>query len=170
MSARSEAFRVRFRTGVWFVLVPGVMGWLVPWWLDRWVNGPWVWTAQFGQWVGIWLILDGVGMLSWCVWLFVRRGRGTPLPLNPPKRFVAEGPYRFVRNPMALGMLLILGGEAALYDSVLVFCYLLAAAAGVHLYVWLVEEPQLSRRFGPSYTAYKRDVPRWIPKTPRAPG
>ena len=159
----TELNRIRVKTlaGFLFIIVPFI-GWL-PWWLYR-VEGATPFSGHPLQWIGMGLILNGVGLAGWCVQLFMAIGKGTPLPTSPPKYFVAAGPYRFVRNPMVLGLLLVLGGEAALYQSKAVWLYGLLIFAAFYLYIRLVEEPQLSRRFGASYDAYRRQVPRWIPR------
>lgn len=157
---------IRLRTLAWFLLFPVTfLGW-VPWWLHRRFEGPFGWDGGPLQWLGFWLIVNGLGLAGWCVQIFNVQGRGTPLPLDPPTRFVATGPYRFVRNPMAIGMFLLLAGQAALYRSRAVLLCLLAVSVLMHLFVVLVEEPQLSRRFGPAYDAYRRQVPRWLPPLP----
>lgn len=102
-----------------------------------------------------------------CVVTFVRRGRGTPAPFDPPTEFVAAGPYGWVRNPMYVGgALLLLGSGLALGSPVL--CGLAAVFLVLaHLFVVLYEEPQLARRFGSPYEQYKRTVGRWVPRRPR---
>ena len=158
-----ELTSIRLKTAAWLVFIIGpVMGY-VPWHLRR-LEGSFRWDGTFWQWLGVWLVLNGVGLAGWCVDLFHTQGRGTPLPVAPPKQFVAAGPYRFVRNPMVLGLLLLLGGEALIGSSRLMFCYWLLVAAALHAFIVLVEEPGLQRRFGEGYLRYKRQVPRWIPR------
>jgi protein-S-isoprenylcysteine O-methyltransferase Ste14 len=160
----TELTTIRLRTLVWFLLLPlPIMG-LIPWWLHRQFDGPAGWTGHLWQWVGLWLIFNGIGLAGWCVNLFNVAGQGTPVPFDPPKQFVARGPYQYVRNPMMLGMVLVLSGEAAFYESRAVWIYILALVVVAHLFVCCWEEPDLERRFGESYRAYKRSVPRWIPR------
>lgn len=118
------------------------------------------------QWIGAWLILEGLGLAAWCVNLFNVQGRGTPLPWDPPKQFVVSGPYRVVRNPMMLGLFLILGGEALLCQSWWLAGYLAIFMLIAHLFVRSWEEPQLVTRFGEAYRAYQQQVPRWLPRLP----
>jgi len=159
----NQLAQIRMRTLGWLIFPATFLG-VVPWWLHRWIDGPFVWRGTLGQWVGFWLILNGLGLVGWCVNLFNVEGRGTPVPWDPPRRFVARGPYRFVRNPMALGAFVTLAGEAALYQSWVVASYLGLAMALMAAFVRVVEEPGLRRRFGGSYLAYQRQVPRWIPR------
>jgi len=159
----TELTTIRLRTLVWFLLFPLPFIGLIPWWLHRQFEGPVGWTGHPWQWLGLWLILNGIGLAAWCVNLFNVKGQGTPVPLDPPTQFVASGPYRYVRNPMMLGMFLILGGEVALYQSRAVWIYTLVLVAAAYGFVRFWEEPDLERRFGETYRDYKRSVPRWIP-------
>jgi protein-S-isoprenylcysteine O-methyltransferase Ste14 len=101
-----------------------------------------------------------------CVYLFLTAGRGTPAPFDPPKVFVATGPYRYVRNPMYVGAVLALIGGGLAVRSVSIL-----ALAGVfwalsHLMVVFHEEPALEKRFGESFVQYKGQVHRWMPRIP----
>ena len=111
------------------------------------------------------MMMGGVFALSSIV-TFVIRGSGTPAPFDAPRKFVASGPYRYVRNPMYIGGWLILAGYA-LYDqspSVLIFSIVWLLLA--HLLVIIYEEPHLTEQFGESYVAYKKSVFRWVPRFP----
>ena len=160
----SELTKIRLKTLGWFILFPVPFIGIVPWRLHRCLEGPFLWAGTWRQWLGMWLILNGLGLAGWCVHLLTTEGRGTPVPIDPPKQFVATGPYRFVRHPMVLGLFLMLAGESALYQSRAAFLYVLLVIGVMHLFVRFVEEPDLQRRFGSSYTAYRRQVPRWIPR------
>jgi protein-S-isoprenylcysteine O-methyltransferase Ste14 len=118
---------------------------------------------------GALVFLIGFALFAWCVSLFVRVGKGTLAPWDPTQHLVAIGPYRYVRNPMIVGVATMLAGEAPFFGSVPIAVWLAIFAAINHAYFILVEERGLARRFGESYDAYKRAVPRWIPRRPRAP-
>ena len=107
------------------------------------------------------LIAIGAGVLLRCVWDFFRTGRGTLAPLDPPKHLVVNGLYRFTRNPMYNGVLLVLIGEAWLFRSTALFQYAAAVFVLFNVFVMLYEEPALESQFGDSYRAYRRAVPRW---------
>jgi protein-S-isoprenylcysteine O-methyltransferase Ste14 len=111
----------------------------------------------------------GLVILLWSFWDFIYAGRGTPLPLDPPKFLVARGPYRFVRNPMYVGVELILLGESLLFESAILVIYALAAGAFFHHFVVLYEERTLRRKFGNRYAEYCRAVPRWLPRFRQGP-
>lgn len=109
------------------------------------------------------LFLIGASVYFWCLWDFAVVGRGTPAPIDPPKQLVVRGLYRHVRNPMYLGVLLVVAGWAELFRSARLLEYGLAVALLFHCFVVLMEEPLLRRRFGPSYESYCRAVWRWLP-------
>lgn len=123
------------------------------------------WTAF----VGFPLLSLGALVVLFCVVFFVVAGKGTPAPFDPPRAFVASGPYRFVRNPMYVGALLVLSGYGLDSRSPSVLGLAAIAALGFHFFVLVVEEPALSRRFGESYAAYRLATNRWLPRSPRRP-
>src|SRR5262249_58180025 len=108
----------------------------------------------------------GVGFLLMVatIRLFVRVGRGTFAPWDPPQHLVVRGVYRHVRNPMISGVLFVLLGESLLTASRPLFGWFLIFALINAIYIPLWEEPGLVHRFGDEYRTYKRNVPRWIPR------
>lgn len=116
---------------------------------------------------GLPFLLAGIAMYFWCLWHFARSGNGTPAPTDPPKYLVARGPYRWVRNPMYLGVWSMLIGEMIVFASRNLGLYLLIVALWQHLFVVLYEERTLARRFGIAYNDYCRAVPRWVPRIRR---
>lgn len=112
------------------------------------------------------LVAAGLGMLTWCVALFGRIGRGTLAPWSPTHHLVDAGPYRYVRNPMILGVALILVGEAILFRSAALWAWLAVFVLINHVYFVVLEEPGLERRFGRTYVDYRQRVPRWVPRKP----
>ncbi len=106
----------------------------------------------------------GLGLFVSTVWLFARVGEGTLAPWDATRRLVVRGVYRHVRNPMIVGVICVLLGEAALLGSLPLlewFAFFLLANA---LYIPLIEEPRLERQFGTDYRLYRQNVPRWIPR------
>jgi len=99
-----------------------------------------------------------------CAAIFVLRGRGTPAIFDPPKEFVALGPYKFVRNPMYIGGFILLVGFGLYQNSASILLLSLLLALLIHLFVLAIEEQGLEKRFGRSYLEYKKSVNRWIPK------
>ena len=114
--------------------------------------------------LGIVILALAVPLHLSCVWLFLVRGRGTPLPFAPPSQFVVRGPYRFSRNPMALAFVSGAAGLSLLLSAPLGLLFSAAFGAVLHLYVTRREEPELVRRFDGPYVDYCQRVPRWIPR------
>jgi protein-S-isoprenylcysteine O-methyltransferase Ste14 len=110
------------------------------------------------------LICAGVGVFAWTVGLFASAGRGTLAPWDPSARLVVAGPYRYVRHPMITGVALVLAGETVALGSVGIGIWLVAFITVNAIYLPLVEEPALRRRFGRDYDRYAANVPRWIPR------
>ena len=136
------------------------------------VYGPW-WILARSQssphpvvWPAVTVIVFGLGLYLWCVWVFALTGHGTPAPWDAPSRFVAVGPYRWVRNPIYIAAFLVIGGEALLFLSLQLTLYLAVLAIGTHIFVVGYEEPTLRRRFGEQYESYVRTVDRWVPGRP----
>ena len=111
---------------------------------------------------GVLLSLSGLYLLSWCVMLFASKGGGTLAPWDPPREFVARGPYKYSRNPMITGVLLIILGEALALASLPVFILFFLFFIINNLYFIFSEEPGLEKRFGSEYLKYKKSVPRWL--------
>jgi protein-S-isoprenylcysteine O-methyltransferase Ste14 len=151
------------KTILFTVFVPGTVAVLVPRWL---LDGfP---TLQPGPltWLGAIIILTGAAIYFRCAWEFAVRGLGTPAPIAPTKFLVTTALHRYVRNPMYIGVALVIIGESALFRRPHLLAYATAMLLIAHLFVVLYEEPTLRRQFGASYDAYRRSVPRWIPKLP----
>ena len=110
------------------------------------------------------LIFLGLVPLLESIVRFVRIGRGTLMPNVPTERLVASGLYRWVRNPMYVGDLAVLLGEALLFQSRGMLLYILLIAFGFHLFIRHYEEPTLRKRHGPEYADYCNRVPRWWPR------
>lgn len=158
---------------IFTVLVPGVVGAVLP--LSLCSGLP----PRAGVWQAGWAaIAAGAVIYLWCLLRFLAAG-GTPAifftrPLRfligeEPAGLVHGGPYRFSRNPMYLGVVLAVFGQAALFASLRVAMY----GAGVwlifHIVVVLIEEPHLRATQGAPYESYCRSVPRWL-GWPRYPG
>lgn len=107
-----------------------------------------------------------IGSLTvlWCFRDFTFTGRGTPLPTDPPKELVSTGPYRYVRNPIYVGVTLIFLGHFLWFGYWALLLYTVLAFVGVHFFVVFYEEPTLKTKFGAAYEDYLKKVPRWIPK------
>ena len=93
----------------------------------------------------------------------VRDGHGTPLPLDQTNRLVESGPYRFVRNPMAIAGIGQGLAIAILFQSLPILVYALLGAVVWHFVVRPIEERDMVQRFGQPYRDYQNRVRCWIP-------
>jgi protein-S-isoprenylcysteine O-methyltransferase Ste14 len=149
--------RLALRSFFATLLLPGLVAVAVPWLIaGGWRRGE---LAVLGTTVSA----IGVALYLACAWAFAVEGCGTPAPWDPPRFVVRGGLYRLSRNPMYVGVLLLVFGQALLFDSLAVGVYAGVLAAGFHLRVLWFEEPHLRKVFGPDYEDYCRRVPRWLP-------
>ena len=155
-------------TVVFVLVVPGTVIGLVPYWLSRWVLQPPLLGSSLTRWLGVLLFCFGVPIFVDFAARFVWEGHGTPAPIAPTRHLVVGGTFRYVRNPAYVAVLAMVEGQALFFGSVPVFLYAIGLALGFHLFVVLYEEPILQRSFGGEYEAYRRQVPRWIPRATAA--
>jgi protein-S-isoprenylcysteine O-methyltransferase Ste14 len=135
--------------------------------LSGWAGIPWLFLYPLNF---LTLILGGIVIGVGLIILyktnraFARLGKGTLAPWASTQRFVAVGLYRYVRNPMILGVLLVLLGEAVILGALVIFLWF--GIFWVMNHIWFIrwEEPNLEERFGDEYRQYKANVPRWIPR------
>lgn len=145
-----------------FLLVaPGMVTGYIPLALLRW--GSKIETGIFAYLAfPLWLI--GGVILLWSFWNFLREGHGTPAPIEPPRELVAAGFYRYVRNPMYVGVSAIILGHFLWFGSWNLLIYAIVVFMAFDTFVKYYEEPTLKRKFGAAYEEYCRRVPRWIPR------
>jgi protein-S-isoprenylcysteine O-methyltransferase Ste14 len=118
--------------------------------------------------VGIVFLVVGVPIVFWTILRFIRT-KGTPIPFNPPPTLVTNGLYSIVRNPMHLGWTIVLIGVAVLLQSFTLLVIFIPLFVIVHIiYIKFVEEKELEKKFGQTYLDYKKRVPMWLLKLPRA--
>lgn len=144
------------------IIVPALLAGLFPFVI--------FWSFQF--YAAIPLLIVGVALtgidlilLYSTVSLFIKKGEGTIAPWNPTRKLIVTGFYLYVRNPMHIGVFLILIGESIIIGSLPVVLWTLLFIVGNLIYIPAVEEPKLEERFGDEYLTYKRNVPRWIPRS-----
>jgi len=146
---------------LFLIVAPGMVAGYIPLALLR--RGSQIETGIFAYLAfPLWLV--GGVILLWSFWNFLVQGRGTPAPIDPPRELVAVGFYRYVRNPMYVGVLAINIGHFLWFGYWNLLVYAAFVFLGFHTFVTLYEEPTLKRKFGSSYEEYLRRVPRWIPK------
>lgn len=154
------------KTAIFILLVPGFLLGIVPVFLIPKIGGPGVELGP-AHWTGIAFWVLGTGILLWCALDFVRKGKGTPAPIEPPRELVISGLYQYVRNPMYVGVLLIQVGHILWYGTLAQVVYWFFLFIGFNLFIRANEEPHLRRAFGEAYEQYCRRVPRWLPRLKR---
>jgi protein-S-isoprenylcysteine O-methyltransferase Ste14 len=155
--------KLRASTGAFGFLFfggPTIVAGLVPWLLTRWHADEQLLALRILG--GAFLVL-GAALVLETTTRFALQGRGTPAPWAPPERFVARGSYRLTRNPMYVGVLALIVGQALLLGRERLFIWALCAWFLFHLFVVFEEEPGLRRRFGAGYEEYCARVRRWLP-------
>ena len=146
---------------LFFILAPGMVAGFIPLGLLR--TGAQAQTGFLSYFAfPLWII--GFVMLVWCFWDFLQKGKGTPAPIDPPKELVAIGFYRYVRNPMYVGVLAMITGHFLWFGYWNLLIYAVIVFLAFHTFVTYYEEPTLKQKFGASYEEYLRRVPRWIPR------
>lgn len=142
------------------IIVPGTVAGYIPHLLSHFPKPHGLITAT----VGAAVIALGAAIYFRCAWEFAVRGLGTPAPIAPTKYLVTTALHRYVRNPMYVGVALVILGEAFLFRSALLVLYVALMLLAAHVFVIFYEEPTLRRQFGESYEDYFRTVPRWFPR------
>ncbi len=145
------------------IFVPGTVAVLIPYWIVTRNFAAISFEWGMPQYLALLPALLGVSIYFRCVWDFASFGRGTPAPIDPPKVLVIRGLYRYVRNPMYVGILLLLAGEAIFFASWALVRYAVLFFIADHLFVVFYEERSLRRKFGASYERYCQSVRRWLP-------
>jgi protein-S-isoprenylcysteine O-methyltransferase Ste14 len=164
MAFMNQSVGPLLKTLVFTVFVPGTVAGYVPWRLRRDAAA----VTGIEEWAAIAIIVIGLAIyLHTAFWGFALIGGGTPAPIAPTKTLVVRGLHRFVRNPMYLGVALIIAGQAWLFHSRHIAIYLACFWAIAHLFVLAYEEPVLRQQFGDEYERYRASVPRWIPRIRR---
>ena len=115
--------------------------------------------------IGLLIMIIGLYAIIKSISAIIKIGKGTLAPWSPTKKLVIAGMYRYVRNPMIMGVLTVLIGESIAIMSIDILKW-----AGIFFLInithfVLYEEPDLERKFGDQYRKYKRNVPRWIPRS-----
>jgi protein-S-isoprenylcysteine O-methyltransferase Ste14 len=131
--------------------------------LDGWLglrplSSPWLRVP------GLLFVMLGAALGAWLFGVFATRGRGTPFVADSTQHLVVSGPLRFVRNPLYVAQVLVLGGSGLCFGSPSLLVLVLIWFVLLHLFVVRYEEPGLVRRFGAAYEEYCLRVPRWVPR------
>ncbi len=119
----------------------------------------WAWRA-----VGA--VAGALGWLfaAWSLYVQLVQGRGTPVPIEPPRRLITTGPYARCRNPLALGTLVFYVGLAVAFGSPSAALLALGLLSPVLALIKLIEERELEARFGEDYRGYRERTPFLLPR------
>ena len=141
-----------------FVALPGVIAFAIPLLIARVRPSG---SQGFAR-SGLLEFVIGLVVLVWCVRDFYVHGRGTLAPWSPPSTLVRTGLYQWTRNPMYVGVLLIVIGWALGLRSSPIALYAAILALIFHLRIVFGEEPWLAKTYGPDWAEYRKRVPRWL--------
>ncbi len=161
----TNRFYLFFRGFVYGTLFLGVMTVLIPWFLlmiEKKLNLDYK-SGILLKIAGISVGFTGLCISVSCVYYFIRRGLGTPAPFDEPQKLISSGPYKFSRNPMQTGNILIILGITLYFSSPIVLGYLVLYWLFYHLFAIFYEEPHLRDKYGDEYIRYRERVNRWFP-------
>lgn len=149
----------------WIPIIPITVGLILPYFatsLDGLLPGV---SLGFLRLMGIPLFLGGIVLATSSARLIYSQEQWdkTPTPAGTPRQLVVSGPYRYVRNPMLLGMLSIVCGEGLYLQSPGILSYLAAFFVFVNFVLVPSEERRLEEHFGEHYLRYKSRIHRWLP-------
>lgn len=150
-----------WRNVLFTILQPGVVAGLIP----NWLAGGWEGIEDEWSWqrcTGALILLAGIMITGHCIYRFMIDGQGTLSPADPTRRLVVLGLYRYSRNPMYVGVSLMLAGEALIISRQSMWIYTAAVIIAFNLFIIFFEEPRLRRDFGDEYDAYSHRVRRWM--------
>jgi protein-S-isoprenylcysteine O-methyltransferase Ste14 len=161
-----EMKRAQAIVGTLFFLViaPGLVAGLIPWLISGWQWRSPFFNGALLPWLGGALVLAGIPMVLDSFARFAIEGLGTPAPIYPTDRLIANGLYRHVRNPMYLGVLAVIAGQALLLGNIGLIIYTAFVWLAFHIFIVAYEEPTLRRRYGAQFEDYCTRVPRWLPR------
>jgi len=152
-------------SALFFALAPGTAAGVIPWALTGWrVGAALPWPLRTAGWL---MIGAGLLVIVPAFARFVREGAGTPAPVAETARLVVGGPYRFVRNPMYVAVMLVIFGQSLVLGRLSLVIWGLVAGAAMVVFAKGYEEPRLRQLYGADYEAYRRAVPGWWPRLPR---
>ena len=158
-----RASGITVKSLIFSILVPGTLAVAVPQLLARWRPHPSLPIgARTSRILGTLSLLAGVAIYLHTVVRFERDGGGTPSPTDEPETLVTSGLYAHSRNPMYVGVLLIVLGQALGHRSVAVLWWAAGLWIGFHNRVIGWEEPHLAEKHGAEYEDYRDRVPRWF--------
>jgi protein-S-isoprenylcysteine O-methyltransferase Ste14 len=151
-------------SALFFVIAPVGLAGFVPWWVTQWEYRPAFFGVEPTRTLGVILIIVGVPEVGDSFARFALEGRGTPAPIAPPRKLVATGLYRYVRNPIYIAVVAVIFGQALLFGDSRLLLYGALLWLFFHVWVVVIEEPALEQTFCAEYRRFRTNVPRWIPR------
>src|SRR5262249_10881580 len=145
-------------------VAPGFIAGYVPWLLSHWQMHASLLGFPPFRIIGIFFIIAGIPIILDSFGRFALQGLGTPAPILPTEHLVVSGLYRYVRNPMYVGVSSVIFGQGLLLGNKQVLGYGVIVCLGFFLFVLGYEEPTMRRTFGDQYETFCAAVPRWIPR------
>lgn len=151
-------------SAIFFVIAPLLLAGVVPWWITHWEFRPAFLGFEPTRAIGPILIIAGVpGVIDSFV-RFALEGLGTPAPIAPTQKLVITGLYRYVRNPIYVGVVAVIFGQALLLGDLRLLWYAALLWLFFHFFVLVYEEPTLKQTFAAEFEDFRANVPRWIPR------
>src|SRR5713101_3648676 len=151
-------------SALFLLILPIAVAGLGPWWISRWqMQAPLLGFFPIRVAGGL-LIATGLPVLLDSFARFALKGLGTPAPVFPTKHLVITGLYRYVRNPMYVGVIAVIAGQGLLFGNLRVLLYGVLVWLAFSLFVMGYEEPVLRKTFGDEYREFCENVPRWVPR------
>jgi protein-S-isoprenylcysteine O-methyltransferase Ste14 len=151
-------------SALFFVIAPFSLTVLVPLWITGWQLQVPFFGLPLLRVIGVLLAIAGAVPLIESFRRFAVEGLGTPAPIAPTQHLIVTGFYRYVRNPMYVGVVTVILGEALIVGDIRLLTYAAIIWLGFHIFVLVYEEPTLARTYGPEYEAFRANVPRWVPR------
>ena len=151
-------------SALFFVVAPCVLAGLIPWSMTHWEFRPAFFGHELSRAIGPMLIIAGVPGVVDSFARFALQGLGTPAPIAPTQKLVVTGLYRYVRNPIYVGVAAVIFGQALLFGDWRLLWYAALLWLFFHVFVLVYEEPTLKQTFGAQYEDFRANVPRWVPR------
>ena len=156
-------YSVNLKTLLFTIFVPGTVAVAIPQLLARWRRHPELPIGKrSGRWLGNLSLVSGAMIYAHTAFQFSTEGDGTPSPTDEPDELVTGGLYAYSRNPMYVGVLLVILGQALRRRSVAILWWGAGVWIGFHNRVIGFEEPHLAEKHGDAYEQYQERVPRWF--------
>ncbi|MHA1968753.1 MAG: methyltransferase family protein [Candidatus Hodarchaeales archaeon] len=161
---------IAFKTIAFTIFIPGIVVIIFPLILSTLLPN----KFEIGEFYafGYLFIVIGIVFYTYSVLSFLFNGEGTPMIFFmrklerifgvEPSKLVQNGLYNYTRNPMYLGVVLIVIGEGLLIQNILILLWGILAFSIFHLVVSFLEEPHLLKKHGQNYKDYMKKTPRWI--------